>query len=72
MQYVLIAAVMFWLGWRLGRKYQDFQDLMIARRVAKLVDQRDQVSKEREQYEKWAERDRRIATAGGKELIEDD
>lgn len=71
MQYIIIAVVMLWVGWRLGRKYQDFQDLMIARRVAKLVDQREQVSKEREQYEKWAERDRRIGVAG-KEQIEDD
>lgn len=59
MQYIIVAAVMFWLGWRLGRKYQDFQDLMIARRVAKLVDQRDLVEKEREQYERWERQDRR-------------
>lgn len=71
MQYVIVGLVMFWMGWRLGRKYQDFQDLMIARRVAKLVDQREQVAKDREQYEAWAERDRRIGTVR-KELIEDD
>lgn len=67
MQYILIALVMFWLGWMLGRKYQDFQDLMIARRVAKLVDQREQVSNERDQYEKWERQDNRI-----KRVMEDD
>lgn len=51
---------MFFLGWKLGRKYQDLQDLMIARRVAKLVDQRDQVSKERDQFERWERQDQRI------------
>lgn len=60
MVYIIIAVVMFFLGWKLGRKYQDLQDLMIARRVAKLVDQRDQVYKEREQFERWERQDKRI------------
>lgn len=60
MSYILIAAVMFFLGWKLGRKYQDFQDLMLARRVAKLVSQREQLQKEREQFAIWEEQDLKI------------
>lgn len=60
MTYVIVAAVMFFLGWKLGRKYQDFQDLLVARRVAKLVEQRDTVSKEREQFERWQRQDERL------------
>jgi hypothetical protein len=60
MEYIMIAIVMFFLGWKLGRKYQDFQDLMIARRVAKLVDQRETVSKERDQFERWERQDKRL------------
>ncbi|MNV78345.1 hypothetical protein D3C71_1718290 [compost metagenome] len=35
--------VFSWAFFTLGRKYQDFQDIMLARRVARLVEQRKQV-----------------------------
>lgn len=55
--YVIFTAVIFW---KLGRKYQDFQDLMLARRVSKLVMQREQLSKERDDYERYEKQDRRL------------
>lgn len=57
---LFVALVMFFLGWRLGRKYQDFADLMLARRVAKLVEQREQIEKEREQFERYERQDKRL------------
>lgn len=65
MEYVLIAVVMLWTGWKLGRKYQDFQDIMLARRVAKLVDQREQLTKERENFDRWERQDKRYQRAMG-------
>lgn len=60
MQYIIIALVALFLGFKLGRKYQDFQDLMLARRVSKLVIQREQLAKEQEDYERWERQDRRL------------
>lgn len=48
------------VGWKIGRRYQDFQDLMMARRVAKIVDQRERFAKEHEEYAKWERQDERI------------
>ncbi|WP_157660339.1 hypothetical protein [Burkholderia ubonensis] len=48
------------MGIKFGRRYQDFQDLMLARRVAKIVDQRDRFAKEQQEYEKWERQDERI------------
>lgn len=61
MQYILIAVVMFWIGWKLGRRYQDFQDIMLARRVAKLTQQREQIAKEQQDYERWHQQDLKLA-----------
>lgn len=60
MTYILLALFCAITFWKLGRKYQDFQDLMLARRVAKLIDQREQITKEREQLEKWEKQDKRL------------
>lgn len=60
MLYIVIALLMFFLGWKLGRRYQDFQDLMLARRVAKLVAQREQLEKEQAQFQIWERQDQRI------------
>lgn len=54
------CLVCLFIGWKLGRKYSDFQDIMLARRVAKLVQQRDQVSQEQEDYARWEKQDKRI------------
>lgn len=60
----MLAIAMFILGsfagWKLGRRYQDFQDLMLARRVAKIVDQREKFAKEHDEYAKWEKQDERI------------
>lgn len=61
MLYIVVGILFFWLGWKLGRKYQDFTDIMLARRVAKLVSQREQVAKDHGDYEKWVRQDRRLA-----------
>ncbi|KVV25792.1 hypothetical protein WK79_10915 [Burkholderia ubonensis] len=60
----MLAIALFILGLfvgiKFGRRYQDFQDLMLARRVAKIVDQRDRFAKEQQEYEKWERQDERI------------
>lgn len=55
--YVMATAIIFW---KLGRKYQDFQDIMLARRVSKLVSQREQLQKEQDDYERYERQDRKI------------
>lgn len=60
MEWIMAFAVGIFVGWKLGRKYQDFQDIMLARRVAKLVEQREKIQKEKEQYEMWEQQDMRI------------
>lgn len=60
----MLALLTFVLGgilfWKLGRRYQDFQELMLARRISKLVAQREKFSKEQSEYEKWERDDERI------------
>lgn len=53
----LVGGVVFW---NLGRRYQDFQDLMLARRVSKLVVQREQLAKEQADYERYERQDARL------------
>jgi hypothetical protein len=61
MLYIVIAILCTWVGFVFGKKYQDFMDLLLARRVAKLIEQRDSIQKDREQFERWEEQDKRIA-----------
>lgn len=60
----MIAIFTFLVGgcvfWHLGRRYQDFQDLMLARRVSKLVVQREQLAKEQSDYERFERQDARL------------
>lgn len=42
--------VFSWAFFTLGRKYQDLQDVMLARRVARLIEQRRQVQEGNEMY----------------------
>ncbi|MEN1990817.1 hypothetical protein [Paenibacillus hubeiensis] len=60
----MLALFTFCLGafafFKIGRKYQDFQDLMLARRVARLVDQREKFQREQAEYEKYERQDERI------------
>lgn len=63
----IICAIAFFI---LGRKYQELTDLMMARRISKMVVQREKIAKEKEEYEKWIEQDKRIGemmTRKGKE-----
>lgn len=62
---IIVGILAFYVGWKLGRKYQDFQDIMLARRVAKLVEQREKVNKEREEFERWERQDARISKLMG-------
>ena len=62
---IIVGILAFYVGWKLGRKYQDFQDIMLARRVAKLVEQREKVNKEREEFERWERQDARLAKLMG-------
>lgn len=63
---VIIGILTFYVGWKLGRKYQDFQDIMLARRVAKLTEQREKVTKEMEEFQRWEKQDARL-----RKLMED-
>lgn len=60
----MLALLMFvlggFVGWKVGRRYQDFQELMLARRISKLVVQREKFAKEQVEYEKWERDDARI------------
>jgi hypothetical protein len=60
----MLALFTFLLGafafFKIGRKYQDFQDLMLARRVARLVIQREKFQKDQDEYEKYERQDERI------------
>lgn len=56
MGYILIGIACFIVG----RKYQELADLMMARRIAKLVEQRNKVADEKEQFDRYVERDQRI------------
>lgn len=66
----MLAIFTFCLGafafFKIGRKYQDFQDLMLARRVAKLVDQRERFQKEQIEYDKYERQDERIRKVNSK------
>lgn len=54
----LITAV---IVWKVARKYQDFSDLMLARRIAKMVEQRDRVTKDIDDFARWERQDKRLA-----------
>lgn len=60
----MLALLTFCLGlfagWKFGRRYQDFADLMMARRVARLVVQREKFQKDQEEYDKYERQDERI------------
>lgn len=66
----MLAIVMFilggFVGWKVGRRYQDFQELMLARRISKLVVQREKFQKEQAEYEKWERDDDRIGKVNKK------
>lgn len=66
----MLAIAMFivggFFGWKIGRRYQDFQELMLARRISKLVVQREKFAKEQEEYEKWERDDARIGKVNKK------
>ncbi|MNW44042.1 hypothetical protein D3C74_212590 [compost metagenome] len=66
MLYIFIFCLGLFGGWKLGRRYQDFQDLMLARRVAKIVDQRDKFQKDQEDYLKYERQDERIRKINNK------
>lgn len=53
-----LVALIF--GLFLGAKYQELRDLMLARRIAKMVSQSEQIAKERAQYDKAVALDKRI------------
>jgi hypothetical protein len=60
MGFAWIISIMFtaYIGFVLGRKYQDLQDILLARRVAKLVDQRKIVNHDRQQWDQAEEQSR--------------
>lgn len=38
--WIVTSLIIAWASFKLGRKYQDLQDIMLAKRVAKLIQQR--------------------------------
>lgn len=61
MSYVVWGIVLFWVGWKLGRKYQDLQDIMLAKRVARILDQGKMLAKDKEDYDRWVRQDEKIS-----------
>lgn len=61
MGYIVLACIAAFVGWKCGRKYQDFQDIMLARRVAKIVEQGRALQHDKEQYQRWQKAETRIA-----------
>jgi hypothetical protein len=53
--------VFSWAFFTLGRKYQDFQDIMLARRVTRLIEQRKQVREGNEIFQEAESLDPRLA-----------
>lgn len=70
MGYLVTALVVFFVGWKLGRKYQDLQDIMLARRVTKIIEQGNSLALEKEQYKKWQAQDERVRKVIEKEVEE--
>jgi len=58
---VVWALVMLFVGWKLGRKYQDMQDLMLARRVSRIMEQGKMLAKDKDDYERWMRQDDKLA-----------
>lgn len=61
MAYVIVAILFFLIG----RKYQEFSDVMLARRISRLVKSSDKIAKDQEDFERWEKHDRRIAKIYG-------
>lgn len=55
--WILSLVLNGWVSFVLGRKYQDMQDIMLARRVAKLIEQRKKVA---QGSEEWTEIEEQI------------
>jgi hypothetical protein len=68
MGYIICMVVTAFISFKLGRVYTDFQDLMIARRVSKIVMQRDQIQKEQTEYEKSLEIDYKMSRIKNKKI----
>lgn len=54
----IIIAVLFFL---IGRKYQEFSDLMLARRISKMVRTSEKIASDVEQYEKAVRIDNKLS-----------
>jgi hypothetical protein len=56
---LIVGLIFLIIGMKLGARYQDFQDIMLARRVSKIILQGKQFQAEAEQYEKAVQIDKR-------------
>lgn len=61
MAYVIWGVALFFVGWKLGRKYQDLQDLLLAKRVTRIMEQGKMLAKDKEDYERWVRQDEKLA-----------
>jgi hypothetical protein len=61
---LLVGLVFLFIGMKLGARYQDFQDIMLARRVSKIINQGKQFQEDKEQYEKAVNVDLRQSKKG--------
>lgn len=70
--YIVVAVLFSYFAFKAGRKYSDFSDLMLARRVSKLVRQADQLRLETNEWERMVN-DRVVrGNARGGENVSDD
>lgn len=53
--WVVSLILSAWVSFTLGRKYQDLQDVLLARRVAKLVEQRRKVKLDNDAWDEIEE-----------------
>lgn len=60
MLYLLVALIVAFPAFKLGMKYKDFQDLMTARRLKKLMEEQEQFKKEMEDYERAEEMEKKL------------
>lgn len=49
--WVLFLLIGFWLG----QRYADFKELMMARRVAKLIEERQRIAREQDEWNRQLE-----------------
>jgi hypothetical protein len=70
--WVASLVVFSWAFFKLGRLYQDFEDMMLARRVSRIIQQRNEVKVGNEEWDSAELEYNERKTAKGGRLHNDD